>query len=99
VKNEKRRPSFVRPGALVWYEAREGLKFAAVVEDEPRELEGELVVKLSGLGDDYRTFTESERCTVTAAAVWSLSPREKDPSAAVVAKGGEIDHTDIDGQS
>ena len=75
MKNETR-PSFIRPGALVWYEPRAGVQFAAVVEEEPRELEGQWVAKLSGLGDDYRAFTESERCTVTAAAVSSLTPRE-----------------------
>jgi hypothetical protein len=79
-------PAFVRPGALVWYEARAGVRFAAVIENEPREIEGELVVKLSGLGDDYRTFTESKRCTVTAAALSSLTPRGGDPDAAPVTK-------------
>ncbi len=71
-------PPSLRPGALVWYEARPGVSFAALVHSEPQPSGGGWVVSLEGLGDDYATWAGSgDRRTVAAVSTSALTPREE----------------------
>lgn len=68
---------FVRPGDLVWYEAAPGKRFAAVVDELPRELgSGQWVVRLRELDAAYTAQHPAKHTTVPAAATWCLEPRE-----------------------
>lgn len=70
--------AFVRPGMAVWYEARPGVKHAAIVDSEVRLLgNSEPVVRLRGLDEAY--VKDSGRDFVAAAATWCLTPREHEP--------------------
>lgn len=74
---------FVRPGMAVWYESRPGVKHAATVAGDPRELgNGQICVALRDLDEAY--VKENDRSTVKAAATWCLTPRD---TIAVVGDG------------
>lgn len=68
-----------KPGDAVWYTT--GYRsFAATVDTEPWQLgHGEWVVRLTGLGADYREYTGRERRTVSAAACCALARRDFRP--------------------
>lgn len=61
-------------GDVVLYAPRPGHAFGAVVEAPPWKIASANVVRLVGLGPEYRTFTERERSTVPAAACQCLRP-------------------------
>lgn len=67
---------FVKPDALVWYEARPGTKYPATVDGHPWNMGGQMVVRLRNLPAAYAATTSRQATYVPAAATWCLSPRE-----------------------
>lgn len=78
----KAAPSWIVPGALVWYEASPGRRFRAVVQGKPWQLgHGDWVVRLNQLDATYLAYNASGRDYVSCAATWCLFPRIEMQSA------------------
>lgn len=97
VQPEHLGPPSWKPGDAVWYASSPGHLFAATVDSEPRKLGTEWVVRLTGLGPDYRAFAKIDRTTVSAAACCCLTPRTPEPREAEIraldAVAAYADHT------
>lgn len=72
----KAAPAFVCLRSRVWYKPKPSQRYAAVVASEPWLLGGHTwVVRLEGLGDDYRSGTGRQESTIAAAACDCLESR------------------------
>jgi hypothetical protein len=67
------------PGTPVWYHPILGSpqRYAAIVASDPRELGGRTVVRIEGLGDDYRDATGTGAHALPAVSLDALEPRPR----------------------
>jgi len=93
-------PAEVYPGRLVYYASSPGRLFAAIVAAPPCQLGSSAgstwVVRLEGLGEDYRKHACQTRSHVPAAALFALYPREPVPIQALRLDCPACGHSHVD---
>jgi hypothetical protein len=69
-------PKTIKAGTKVFYYSSPQNKFEATIASFAWQLaDGTWVVRLEGLGDDYKKYCNSEKTHVSAAAIRSLKER------------------------